>query len=116
MVVQDRPTGVLSVHRDSPRAWSRGDLMLLEAVAAETGLAVRLGRLLDENREQLAQQTALLRAAQVLSGELDLDAVLQRLLDELAHLPQGDASDCLLFDPERGALPCPALQRLPPPL
>src|SRR2546429_5638069 len=100
MVVQDRPTGVLSVHRDSPRAWSRGDLMLLEAVAAETGLAVRLGRLLDENREQLAQQTALLRAAQVLSGELDLDAVLQRLGDSLARPPHADASDLFPLAPE----------------
>src|SRR5438105_9119729 len=114
MVVQDRPTGVLSVHRDSPRAWSRGDLMLLEAVAAETGLAVRLGRLLDENREQLAQQTALLRAAQVLSGELDLDAVLQRLVDELADLLQADASDCFLFDRERGTLRCAAVHGFEP--
>ena len=88
--------------------------MLLEAVAAETGLAVRLGRLLDENREQLAQQTALLRAAQVLSGELDLDAVLQRLVDELADLLQADASDCFLFDRERGTLRCAAVHGFEP--
>ncbi len=37
----------------SARNWSQGDLPLLEAVAAEIGLAIRLGRLLEENREQL---------------------------------------------------------------
>jgi two-component system, NtrC family, sensor histidine kinase KinB len=116
MVAQDRTIGVLTAHRDSPRAWSRGDLMLLEAVAAEAGVAIRLGRLLAENREQLAQQTALLRAAQVLSGELDLAAVLQRLVDEVAELLQAAASDCYLFDPERGTLRCAAVHGFEPAL
>ena len=116
MVVRERPIGVLTAHRDSPRAWSRGDLMLLEAVAAEAALAVRLGRLLAENRDQLAQQTALLRAAQVLSGELDLAAVLQRLVDELAALLQADASDCYLYEAERGTLRCAAVHGFEPAL
>jgi two-component system, NtrC family, sensor histidine kinase KinB len=114
MVAQNRPIGVLSAHRDSPRAWSRGELTLLEAVAAEAGAGIRLSRLLAENREQLAQQTALLRAAQVLSGELDLAAVLQRLVDEVAELLQADASDCYLFDRERGTLRCAAVHGLEP--
>src|SRR6266566_6703688 len=116
MVAQNRPIGVLSAHRDSPRAWSRGDLTLLEAVAAEAGAGIRLSRLLAENREQLAQQTALLRAAQVLSGELDLAAVLQRLVDEVAELLQADASDCYLFDRERGTLRCAAVHGFEPAL
>jgi two-component system phosphate regulon sensor histidine kinase PhoR len=109
IVVGQRAIGVLSAHRDTPRPWSRGDLLLLEAVAAEAGLAIRVGRLLDENRERLGQQTALLRAAQVLSGALELDAVLQRLADEVADLLQADASDCYLYDAERGVLRCAAV-------
>jgi len=109
IVVQDRSIGVLTAHRDVPGAWSRGDLALLEAVAAEAGLTIRLGRLLAENRDRLGQQTALLRAAQVLSGELELETVLQRLADELATLLQADASDCYLYDRERGVLRCAAV-------
>jgi len=109
IVVQDRRIGVLTAHRDSARVWSQGDLMLLEAVAAEAGLAIRLGRLLDENRDRLGQQSALLRAAQVLSGELELDAVLRRLADELATLLQADAADCYLYDRERSVLRCAAV-------
>jgi PAS domain S-box-containing protein len=116
IVVQERLIGVLSAHRDTPRPWSRGDVMLLEAVAAEAGLAVRLGRLLGENRERLGQQTALLRAAQVLSGELNLETVLERLVHEVARLLQADASDCYLYDAERDVLRCAAAYGLDPSL
>jgi PAS domain S-box-containing protein len=109
IVVEERLIGVLAAHRDAPRAWSHGDVAMLEAVAAEAGLAIRLGRLLDENRDRLGQQSALLRAAQVLSGELELDTVLQRLADELATLLQADASDCYLYDHERSVLRCAAV-------
>ena len=109
IVVQERAIGVLTAHRDTGGVWSHGDLALLEAVAAEAGLTIRLGRLLAENRDRLGQQSALLRAAQVLSGELELETVLQRLVDELATLLEADASDCYLYDRERGVLRCAAV-------
>ncbi|HET8895449.1 MAG TPA: GAF domain-containing protein [Gaiellaceae bacterium] len=112
VVVQGRAVGVLSAHRDRALQWSQNDVLLLEAVAAEAGLAIRLGRLLSENREQLDQQVALLRAAQVLSGALELDTVLQRLADEVAHLLHADAADCYLYDRERDALRCVAVNGL----
>ena len=116
IVVQGRLAGVLTVHRDEPRAWSQGELILFEAVAAECGFAIRLGRLLAENRDRLGQQAALLRAAQVLSGELGLETVLKRLVDELAQLLQADAADCYLYDAERGVLQCAAVHGLDPSL
>jgi len=108
--------GVLTAHRDAVGAWTHGDLALLEAVAVEVGLALRLGRLIDENRERLGERTALLRAATVVSGELELTAVLQRLADEVAALLQADASDCYLYDRERGVLRCAAVHGLDPSL
>jgi PAS domain S-box-containing protein len=116
VVVQGRAIGVLSVHRSEPRAWSQGDITLFEAVAAECGLAIRLGRLLTENRERLGQQAALLRTAQVLSGELDVETVLTRFVDELAQLLDAEAADCYLYDAERGVLKCAAVHGLDPSL
>ena len=104
--------GVLTAHRDAAGAWTQGDLALMEAVAVEVGLALRLGRLIDENRERLGERSALLRAAEVVSGELELTAVLQRLADEVAALLQADASDCYLYDRERGVLRCAAVHGL----
>ena len=104
--------GVLTAHRESAGAWTHGDLALLEAVAVEVGLALRLGRLIDENRERLGERSALLRAATVVSGELELTAVLQRFVDEVAALLQAEASDCYLYDRERGVLRCAAVHGL----
>jgi PAS domain S-box-containing protein len=112
VLVFDRQVGVLAAHRPGARAFSQSDQALLEAVAAEIGLAVRLGRLLEENRERLAQQTALLQAAQALSSELELPAVLQRLADQLAELLGADAADCYLYDRESEVLRCAAVRGL----
>jgi PAS domain S-box-containing protein len=102
--------GFLSLQRPAgARAWSKSDLALLEGVAAEIGLALRLARLLEENEERLGQQSALLRAAHVLSSELDLPVVLQRLADQLARLLDADAADCYLFDRDRGVFRCVAV-------
>jgi PAS domain S-box-containing protein len=116
IVVQGRSIGVLTMHRSEPRGWSQGEVTLLEAVAAECGLAIRLGRLLAENRDRLGQQAALLRAAQVLSGELELETVLKRLVDELAQLLQAEAADCYLYDAQRGMLACAAVHGMDPSL
>jgi PAS domain S-box-containing protein len=106
--------GVLTAHRNVTGAWTQGDIALLEAVAVEVALALRLGHLIDENRERLGERSALLRAAEVVSGELELTAVLQRLADEVAPLLQADASDCYLYDAERGMLRCAAVHGLDP--
>jgi PAS domain S-box-containing protein len=106
----ERQAGFVSLQRPAAgRAWSKSDLALLEGVAAEIGLALRLARLLEENEERLTQQSALLRAAHVLSSELDLPVVLQRLADQLARLLDADAADCYLLDSDRGVLRCVAL-------
>jgi PAS domain S-box-containing protein len=104
--------GVLVAHRDTVGPWTRADLALLEAIAVEVGLALRLAHLIGENRERLGERSALLRAAEVVSGELELTAVLQRLADEVAALLQADASDCYLYDRERGLLRCAAVHGL----
>ncbi|HZC75784.1 MAG TPA: GAF domain-containing protein [Gaiellaceae bacterium] len=109
VLVFERPAGFVSVHRSSTRVWGKGDLALLHGVAAEIGLALRLARLLEENEERLAQQGALLRAAHVLSSDLDLAIVLQRLADQLAQLLDADAADCYLLDGERGLFRCVAV-------
>src|SRR5579875_1325477 len=90
----ERSAGVLSAVGAAERPWSRGDLALLEGVAAEIGLALKLARL---------------RAAHALSGELDFAALPQRLADQLAQLLDADAADCYLLDPERNVLRCVAV-------
>ena len=117
LLVEDRVTAVISVATlDEPRVFSSEDLAVMQTLAAEAAVALerlRAGVALEEalkrNEEQLAQQTALLRAAHVLSSELDLPVVLQRLADQLAQLLDADAADCYLVDRERGLFRCVAV-------
>jgi PAS domain S-box-containing protein len=114
IVVDGDSVGTIEAARQSSRPWTPRDTALLDSVAAEVALAVRLGRLLEENRDRLDQQTSLLRAAQVLTGALDLDEVLQRFADEVARLLEADAADCYLY--ENGVLRCAAVHGLDPSL
>jgi PAS domain S-box-containing protein len=117
LLVEERVTAVISVATlDEPRVFSSEDLAVMQTLASEAAVALerlRAGVALEEalkrNEEQLAQQTALLRAAHVLSSELDLPVVLQRLADQLAQLLDADAADCYLLDSERGVFRCVAV-------
>ncbi|HMI22112.1 MAG TPA: GAF domain-containing protein [Gaiellaceae bacterium] len=116
MIAFDRSIGVLGLHRATAGPWSEGEVALIESVARELALAINSARLLDENRQRLLEQTALLRAAQVVTSELELEAVLQRLVDEVARLLGCEAADCYLLDRERGMLRCAAVHGLEPEL
>jgi PAS domain S-box-containing protein len=89
---------------------------LVETVRYEIGAAVRTAGLLAENRRRLAQQDALLHAARVVAGELELDIVLDRLVEEVTKLLDVDAADCYLLDRDRGVLRCAAVHGLDPAL
>jgi PAS domain S-box-containing protein len=117
LFVEERVIAVISVATlDEPRVFSTEDLAVMQTLASEAAVAlerlragVALQEALKRNEEQLAQQTALLRAAHVLSSELDLPVVLQRLADQLAQLLDADAADCYLLDGERGLFRCVAV-------
>jgi PAS domain S-box-containing protein len=112
VIVFDRMIGTMALHRPEAGPWSAADVLLAEAVAREIGLALHTARLLEENERRLGEQTALLKAAQTVTSELELDAVLQRLVDEVAALLAADAVDCFLLDQERGILRCAAVHGL----
>ena len=113
VVVFDRMIGVLGLHRTEPSPWTDSDVSVAEAVAHEIGLAVHAAGLLEENERRLGEQSALLKAAHVVTSELELNAVLQRLVDEVAGLLRAEAVDCFLLDTDRGALRCAAVHGLP---
>ena len=117
LLVQERVTAVISVATlDEPRVFTGDDIGVMQTLASEAAVAlerlrasVALEEAVKANEEQLAQQSALLRAAHVLSSALDLPVVLQRLADQLAQLLDADAADCYLLDHERGLFRCVAV-------
>jgi PAS domain S-box-containing protein len=117
LLVEQRVIAVISVATlDEPRIFSNDDLAVMQTLASAAAVAlerlragIALAEALAENEERLEQQSALLRAAHVLSSELDLTVVLQRLADQLAQLLDADAADCYLLDRERGLFRCVAV-------
>ena len=112
VLVFDRMIGVFGLHRTEPGEWSDAEIALAEAVARELGIAIHAAQLLHENAQRLEQQTALLKAAQVVTSELRLETVLQRLVDEVTKLLDADAADCYLYDSDNSLLRCAAVHGL----
>jgi PAS domain S-box-containing protein len=113
IVVFDRVIGAFGLHRAEPTEWTPAEILLAEAVAREVGLALHTATLLEENRRRLEQQAALVQAAQVMTSELRVETVLQRLVVEVTRLLEADAADCYLLDTRRGVLRCAAVYGLP---
>ncbi len=96
-------------HVVADRDLSPGEQFVVDTVEREVDAALRTAGLLAENRRRLDQQAALLHAAQVVTSELEIEAVLERLVQEVTKLLGADAADCYLVDPERGVLRCAAV-------
>jgi PAS domain S-box-containing protein len=111
--VFDEVIGVFALHRGEPTEWTQSEVSLAEAVAREVGLALHTAKLLEENRQRLGRQAALVQAAQVMTSELQVETVLERLVVEVTNLLEADAADCYLFDTRRGVLRCAAVYGLP---
>ncbi|MGH3063047.1 MAG: GAF domain-containing protein, partial [Gaiellaceae bacterium] len=111
--VFDRTIGVFALHCSEPTEWTQSQGQLVEAVAREVGLALHTAELLEENRLRLARQAALVQAAQVMTSELQVETVLERLVVEVTKLLEAEAADCYLLDSRRGVLRCAAVYGLP---
>ena len=95
-------------------ALNPGEQFLVDTVEHEIGSALQTARLLSENERRLEQQAALLHAAQVVTSELEIETVLQRLVEEVTKLLEADAADCYLLDSERNVLRCAAVHGFDP--
>ena len=113
IVAFGRVIGVLGLHRSEPGPWDASDVMLAEAVAHEAAIAIDTSRLLRESERRLAEQRSLLKAGEVLTSDLRVDVVLDRLVQELRALVDADAADCWTLAPENGDLVCRAVVGLP---
>ena len=113
VVAFGRMIGVIGLHRAEPGPWSAEEAGLAEAVAREAAIAIHTASLLEEDRRRVEQQAALLEAAAVVTGELRVGPVLDRLVVELAKLLDAEAADLYAYDAARNRLRCVAVHGLP---
>jgi PAS domain S-box-containing protein len=113
ILVFEQTIGVFGLHRNEAGPWLPAEISLAEAVGREFGLAIHTAQLLEENKQRLDRQAALVQAAQVMTSELRVETVLQRLVVEVTKLLDATAADCYLYDARRGVLRCAAVYGLP---
>jgi diguanylate cyclase (GGDEF)-like protein len=97
--------GVLNVESTHDRPLTETDVGLLTALAGPVTVAIDNARLFESERKQRELAEALrdaLGAGAALSGSLDMETVLDRLLDQVAHVVEYDAANIMLVEEQTG--------------
>jgi len=90
--------GELVVQRDRSSSFSKGDLEILAAAANQASMAIARARLLGAERTRLSEQRALLDTLADLSGELELDNLLQAVLVRAVSLLGVTGGELAVFE------------------
>jgi diguanylate cyclase (GGDEF)-like protein len=76
----NRTIGVLSVQSGKPNAYSQVDVQTLSVIAAQAAVAIENARLYQQSQDAVRQMQALLHVAQMVSGSLHVQTVLDSIL------------------------------------
>jgi PAS domain S-box-containing protein len=96
--VNGQVMGVLTVGTARQNAFDRQDLDFYATIASQLSVALENARLFQAEREQRKQTEALEEAAAVVNGTLDLEQVLDRILEQVEKVIDGDAFNIMLIE------------------
>ncbi len=91
--------GVLAISTNSPRTFSTTDAELLNLLTTQAAIAIRNANLLQAERGQRALAEALVKATTAVTSALEPDLVLDRILEEVERMVEGDACNIMLVAP-----------------
>ncbi len=100
----DEFLGVLDVMRDAPRTFSQADAELLGLFASQAAIAVKNAQLLQTRREQWELAEALATAAAIVNSSLEIEAVLDRILEQVERVVPGDTFNVMLIEGDRARI------------
>ncbi|MDX1624829.1 MAG: GAF domain-containing protein, partial [Gemmatimonadota bacterium] len=92
--------GELVVQRPRTRAFEKGDLEIAAAAASQASIAIARARLIEAERMRTTEQRALLETLRDLSGELELDRLLQVVLERAVTLLEVTGGELAVYDEE----------------
>ncbi len=87
LLVGNRGTGVISLHNlDRENAFSEADVRLLMTIAGSLNVALENALLFEETRRRAAELMIVNSVGQAIADQLDLDALIERLGDQLREV------------------------------
>ena len=99
LLIGDRLVGAIaSVHDDPDHTFGEPDLRLLGLFAAQAAVAIENARLFTGERERASEQQALLDSLTDLSGELQLEKVLEAVLARAVSLLHVTGGELAIYD------------------
>jgi GAF domain-containing protein/CheY-like chemotaxis protein/HPt (histidine-containing phosphotransfer) domain-containing protein len=99
LLVSNRGTGVISLHNlDREHAFSDADVRLLMTIAGSLNVALENARLFEETRQRAAELSIVNSVGQAFADQLDLDALIERLGDQLRDVFAADIVYVALHD------------------
>ncbi len=90
--------GFVAAWLTQSRDFSPGEMALLEAIAAQAGVALENARLFDQNRRQVEELTVLHELSRAVTGQLDEAALLDAIRRQLPRVLTVDKFVMLLVD------------------
>ena len=96
--VRDQVIGILTVDSRHPEAYTGDDARLVQAFAQQAAVAIENARLFEKERKQRRVSEALEAAAAAVGSTLELEAVLDRILEQVARVVDGDAFNVMLVE------------------
>jgi signal transduction histidine kinase len=99
-----RVLGTLSVFRERGHRFDEGDLALGTSLANQAAIAISNARSFEEAERRRREAEIVARIARTVSGSLDLDAILQKVVAGARLLCGSDMARIALRDPRSGAM------------
>jgi PAS domain S-box-containing protein len=90
--------GALSVQSSEPHAFDADDERMLTRLSVEAAIAIQNARLYQSERTQRELAEALRDTAAAITGSIDLDDVLDRILDNAGRVVPHDAANIMLVE------------------
>jgi GAF domain-containing protein/CheY-like chemotaxis protein len=107
ILVGDRALGVIALASPEQHAFDEAEVRLLTTIASSTGVALENARLFAETRQRAAELAIVNSVGQALSTQLDFDALIEQLGDELREVFDADLVYVALHDTASGMIDFP---------
>jgi GAF domain-containing protein len=95
---KDRVIGVLDVQSDRPWAFDEADIVLLEALTSQAGVAIENARFLQERERRITEQAILNKIGKILSSALELEQVTQAIYEQVGRVFDTTSFFVALYD------------------